>query len=339
MTQTLFPPPKAASSIILRDYQVRALNRILAEFKGGIGSTLLVLPTGTGKTVTFGHVARHVVDLGGRVLVLAHREELLAQAANSLATVGVEAEIEKADQRARAWGDPGCVVASVQTMQGKRLKSWEPRHFTLIITDEAHHATAPTYRRIYDHLEPAWHLGVTATADRLDKKNLGQVFQSLAFEYSLRDAILAGYLARLQIVRCETKVDLSAIKTTAGDLNSADIEEAIRPHIEELTNAIRKEIGTRRTIVFTPDVGSAQATASALESLGIRAAAISGESRDRASILADFRSGRCQALVNCNLLTEGFDAPFVEAVVLMRPTKSRSLYCQMVGRGDAPLQG
>ena len=333
MRGTLFPSPAATSSLRPRDYQATAFDRILGEFEAGVPSTLLVLPTGTGKTVTFGLLARHVIDLGGRVLVLAHREELLAQAANTLALIGLDAAIEKADQRARAWGDRECVVASVQTLQGKRLASWAPGHFALIITDEAHHAAAPTYRRIYDHLEPGWHLGVTATADRLDRKNIGQVFRTLAFEYPLGDAIAAGHLSRLQIVRCETKVDLSAIRTTAGDLNSADIEEAIRPHVEELVNATVKEIGVRRTIVFTPDVGSAQATASALESLGIRAAAISGESRDRAAILADFRAGRHQVLVNCNLLTEGFDAPFVEAIVLMRPTKSRSLYCQMVGRG------
>lgn len=331
MTQTLL----AQTGVVLRPYQSEAISCISDEFAAGRRSTLLVLPTGCGKTVTFGSLARDVIDRGGRVLVLAHRGELLNQAADQLASLGVDAAIEKADQNAKAslWGEPSCVVASVQTMRGKRLESWPKKHFKLIITDECHHAPAESYGRIYSHLEADWHLGVTATADRLDGENLGQVYESLAFEYSLRDAIENRYLSRLKFVRCETKIDLSKIRTTGGDLNQGDIEEAIRPYIDELANGTRQEIGDRRAIVFTPDVGSAQAFASALTSLGLRAEAISGDSSDREEILDGFRKGRFRILCNCSLLTEGFDAPFVSAIVLARPTKSRALYAQMVGRG------
>lgn len=322
--------------IALRPYQIHAFNAIKRRFDAGDRSTLLVLPTGTGKTLVFGTVAKSVIDdLDGRVLVLAHRGELLTQAANSLAGIGVEAAIEKAEMQARAmlWDDPMCVVASVQTMQRNRLRSWPRDHFKLIITDEAHHAPASSYQEIYNHFNTAWHLGVTATADRLDGENLGQVFQSLAFEYPLREAIESGYLSRLRVVRCETSVDLRDIRTTAGDLNQGDVEEAIRPHIEELVNATRQEIGSRRSIVFTPDVGSAEAFASGLNAVGISAASISGRSTDREEVLAGYRSGKYRVLANAQLLTEGFDAPFTSAIVLARPTKSRAAFSQMVGRG------
>lgn len=327
--------PVFASAIELRPYQVKSFEKVFERFEAGDRSTLLVLPTGTGKTVVFGAIARRVIEDGGRVLILAHRGELLTQAANTLAGGGLDSAIEKADQVARAggWGDPECVIASVQTMRKKRLESWPKKHFKLVVTDEAHHAPADSYQRIYRHLDPEWHLGVTATADRLDGENLGQVYQSLAHEYSLRNAINDGWLARLKIVRCETTVNLDQIRTTAGDLNQGDLEDAIAPHIEELANAIRQEIGDRRTIVFTPDVGSGQAMASALSSLGLKAESISGESKDRDEIIDGFRKGRSRVLVNCQLLTEGFDAPFVSAIVLARPTKSRGLYSQMVGRG------
>lgn len=325
-----------SSSVVLRDYQQAAHDRIFEEFDRGIRSTLLVLPTGCGKTVVFGSVARRVIEeRGGRVLILAHRGELLTQAADRLADMGLDAAIEKAERNARAalWGDPACVVASVQTMRGDRLRSWPRGHFDLLVVDEAHHAPADSYKSIYDHFSTALHLGVTATADRLDGENLGQVYQTLAYEYSLREAIEREHLCRLRFVRCETTVDLSDIRTTGGDLNQGDIEEAIRPYIDELANATRQEIGDRRAIVFTPDVGSAEAFASALSSLGLRAESIAGCSRDREEILDGFRKGRFRILTNCALLTEGFDAPFVSAIVLARPTKSRSLYAQMIGRG------
>ena len=325
-----------------RPYQVAAYHRIFEEFLDrGRRSTLLVLPTGSGKTYTFGMVARRVIAEHGRVLVLAHREELITQAANALAAFGIDAAIEKAAQSARdsLWGEPDCVIASVQTMQRKRLASWARGHFHLIVTDEAHHSPAESYQYIYDHLDAPWHLGVTATADRLDGENLGGIYDSLAYEYSLRQAIEEGWLSRLSIVRCATKVDLSKIRTTGGDLNTGDVEVAIAPYIEELANAVRQEIGTRRTLLFTPDVGSAQAFASALTSLNIPAGVISGDTRDRKEILDQFRRGAIRVLCNCQLLTEGFDAPFVQAIVLARPTKSRSLYAQMIGRGTRLYAG
>lgn len=330
-------PELKANTLILRPYQEDAINAIRERFLAKDRRTLLVMPTGTGKTATFGHVARAANEKGNKVLVIAHRNELISQAVNTLDRIGIEAGVEKAESQARAMFDPDTVVASVQTMQRKRLESWAPDHFSLIIIDEAHHATATTYQRVLTHFNRARVLGVTATADRADDDNLGRVFESVAYELSLWDAMTAPppgpYLCKLRVVQCDVQIDLRDIRTTGGDFNQADLEERIRPLIDELANAIRQEIGERKTLLFTPDVGSAQAMASALRSLGLAADWIAGDSRDRDAKLESFDEGLTQVLCNCALLTEGFDQPDVSAIVLCRPTKSRPLYAQMVGRG------
>jgi len=327
----------------LRPYQTEAIAAVRNEFAAGRKSTLLVIPTGCGKTIVFGAIARRVVETKGRVLVLAHRAELIEQAVNKLDQLGVEPGVEMASSRARALFEPDVVVATVQTMQRQRLRSWAPDHFRLIVTDEAHHATADTYRRVYRHFAPARHLGVTATADRADEENLGSVFESVAYELRLWDAMTAPppgpYLSRVKFVQCDVQVDLRGIRTTAGDFNLADLEDRIRPLIETLANAVRQEVGGRKTLVFTPDVGSAQAMATALASLGLRAEWVSGDDPHRKGKVARFHSGDVRVLCNCALLTEGFDCPDVAAVVLCRPTKSRPLYSQMVGRGTRLAKG
>lgn len=354
--------------ISLRPYQADAFSAILSGFESGIPSQLLVLPTGCGKTVLFAAVCKATIESGGRVLVLAHRGELIQQAANTLSAFEMSPAIEMAGSHAMPkftrsartpgahmetlWGeevdpesDPKCVVGSIQTFQGKRLKAWPPGWFKLVVCDEAHHATADTYRRAIEHLNPDWYLGVTATWDRGDKTPIvgpNQVFQRLAYEYTITEAVKSGYLAPPQCVYLPTSVNLDDIRTTAGDLNAGDLEKAITPAVGELVNAAIPYLRERRaSIIFTPDVGSADAVASAIANLkdkdgkpcGVSAISVSGKDDDRADIIHDFREGRYRVLVNCQLLTEGFDAPFVDTVVLMRPTKSRALMVQMVGRG------
>lgn len=318
-------------------YQAQAVDAIRAEFQAGRKSTLLVLPTGTGKTITFGMVARKTIEKGNRCLILAHRGELIDQAVAKLDLLGVEACIEKAESQARSIWQPDAVVASVQTMRGDRLRSWPSDYFQMIVTDEAHHATAESYQRIYKHFPKARHLGVTATPDRADEQSLGLVFESIAYEMTLAEAITAPspgpYLCAPTVAICDVDIDLSQIRITAGDFNEKDLAERITPMVEKLANAIRQEIGDRRTIVFTPDVGSAQAMATALRSIGLKADWISGDDLDRKYKIARIENGDLQILCNCALLTEGFDCPAVSAVVLCRPTKSRALYAQMVGRG------
>ncbi len=337
MTMLLDKPVLGPCRMVLRPYQEEAIAAVRGEFMAGRKSTLLVLPTGTGKTIVFGSIVRRVIGKGGRALVLAHRGELIDQAVGKLDMLGVEVGVEKAEHRARALFDPDAVVATVQSLQRQRLESWPADYFRLIITDEAHHATADSYQRVYRHFATALHLGVTATADRADEDVLSDVFESVAFEMTLWDAMTAPppgpYLCRLKFVQCDVDIDLRDIRTTAGDFNQADLEERIGPLVDTLANAIRQEIGTRKTLVFTPDVGSAMAMATALQSLGLRAEWASGDDRERAAKVDRFRTGEIQVLANCALLTEGFDVEDIAAVALCRPTKSRPLYAQMVGRG------
>lgn len=340
----LFGKPQMGSdTLTARNYQLEAVQASRREFGSGNQSTLVVLPTGTGKTVLFSKISRLTVEKGGRVLIIAHRGELIEQAANTLERVGIIAGIEKAESYARASYDPDVVVGTVQTFQGKRLASWDPEYFRLIIFDEAHHATADSYQNIIKHFSKAFILGVTATPDRADKSRLTKVFKSVAYEMSIWEAMTAPdpgpFLSRIKFVQCDVGIDLRSIRTTAGDLNQADLEEAIRPHIDTLANSIRQEVGDRSTLCFTPDVGSAMAMATALQSLGLSADWISGDSADRAEKLMKYKSGEIQILANCALLTEGFDAPRTAAIALCRPTKSRSLFSQMIGRGTRLYPG
>lgn len=340
----LFGKPELGSdTLTARGYQIEALEAVRREYTEKRKRTLVILPTGTGKTVLFSKISRMTVEKGGRVLILAHRGELIDQAANTLERVGIIAGIEKAGSHARATCDPDVVVGTVQTFQGKRLESWDPEYFRLIIVDEAHHFTAETYQNIVKHFARAKVLGVTATPDRADKDKLSAVFDSVAYEMSIWDAMTAPapgpFLCRLKFVQCDIGIDLRSIRTTAGDLNQAELEEAIRPHIDTLANSIRQEVGNRSTLCFTPDVGSAMAMATALQSMGLSADWISGDSADRAEKLHKYKGGETKVLCNCALLTEGFDAPLTSAIALCRPTKSRSLFSQMVGRGTRLAPG
>lgn len=325
-------------------YQARGTSKIWGQFESGIRSTLAVFATGTGKTVLGGDVARDTIEhFGGAVLWLAHRDLLVRQAVEDLAFVGVEAAVEKAEEYARAnplYGDPQCVVASVQTLKGKRLASWPRDYFKLVITDECHHAVGGSYQAIYDHFRWDWHLGLTATPDRLDGENLGQVYQTVADEYSLMDAVQDGFLKRPRIKQITTDIDLSQLSTKGkADFSDADLEEVMRPHIESLANLTRQHIESRRSFVFTPGVRSAEAYASALSSLGVPSHAISGDTPNRDEIWEDFRQGRVRCVCNCDLATEGANFPFVSAVVLARKTKSRAKLSQMVGRGTRKYPG
>lgn len=334
-----FPAPELGPNTLTpRPYQIEAVDAAREALRKA-RSTCVILPTGMGKTVLFALIARYAIERGRRVLILAHRTELISQAADTLERVGVVAGVEQGESYARSAFDPMAVVAMVQTLKSpKRLASWPRDHFPLIIIDECHHATAETYQRIIKHFAGAKVVGVTATPDRADDEHISDVFESVAYELNIWDAMTAPdpgpYLCPLRVVRCETEIDLRGLSTTkGGDFNVADLEDRITPLAETLANAIRDKIGERQTLVFTPDCGSASAIATALQALGLRADYVWGDSPDREAKVRAYKQGDIQILCNCALFTEGFDAPATSAVVLARPTKSRSLYAQMVGRG------
>lgn len=318
----------------LRPYQQQARERIHAEWENGHTRTLLVLPTGTGKTIVFASVAADQVRAGDRVLILAHRGELLEQAADKLQrSTGLVSAVEKADATClNTWFR--VVVGSVQTLQRTaRLERFPRDYFGTIIIDEAHHAITDGYRRILDYFGSAKVLGVTATPDRGDMRNLGEVFDSLAFEYKLTDAIKEGYLCRIMAQTIPLKLDISSVTMSGGDYAVGDLGTALDPYLEQIAAEMAQHCKGRKTVVFLPLITTSQKFRGLLNSHGFRAAEVNGQSTDRKEVLADFDAGKYNVLCNSMLLTEGWDCPSVDCVVVLRPTKVRSLYSQMVGRG------
>ena len=323
-----------AETQTLRPYQQQARERIHAEWENGHTRTLLVLPTGTGKTIVFASVAADQVRAGDRVLILAHRGELLEQAADKLQrSTGLVSAVEKADATClNTWFR--VVVGSVQTLQRTaRLERFPHDYFGTIIIDEAHHAITDGYRRILDYFGSARVLGVTATPDRGDMRNLGEVFDSLAFEYKLTDAIKEGYLCRIMAQTIPLKLDISSVTMSGGDYAVGDLGTALDPYLEQIAAEMAQRCKGRKTVVFLPLIKTSQKFRDLLNSHRFRAAEVNGQSADRKEVLADFDAGKYNVLCNSMLLTEGWDCPSVDCVVVLRPTKVRSLYSQMVGRG------
>ena len=271
---------------------------------------------------------------GERVLVLAHRGELLDQAADKLSqSTGLGCATEKAEETClNSWFR--VVVGSVQTlMREKRLNQFAPDYFDSIIIDEAHHCISDSYQRVLGHFEDSKVLGVTATPDRGDMKNLGTYFESMAYEYTLPKAIKEGYLSPIKALTIPLKLDLTGVGQQAGDFKTGDLGTALDPYLHQIADEMVKNCMDRKTVVFLPLIKTSQKFTEILNSKGFKAAEVNGESKDRAEILADFDAGKYNVLSNSMLLTEGWDCPSVDCIVVLRPTKIRSLYSQMVGRG------
>lgn len=318
----------------LRPYQQQAKDAIFSEWENGIKKTLLVLPTGCGKTIVFAKVAEECVKGGNRVLILAHRGELLDQAADKIGkSTGLGCATEKAEQTCLgSWFR--IVVGSVQSMmREKRLNQFPNDYFNTIIIDEAHHCISDSYQKVLRHFPDAEVLGVTATPDRGDMQNLGTVFESLAYEYTLPKAIKEGYLSPIKAVTIPLKIDMSAVGVQAGDFKSGNIATVLDPYLESIAEEMEKYCSNKKTVVFLPLVKTSQKFRDILNNHGFKAAEVNGDSKDRAEILEAFDKDQYNVLCNSMLLTEGWDCPSVDCIVVLRPTKVRSLYCQMVGRG------
>ena len=235
----------------LRPYQEEARVKVQQEWKEGRKRTLLVLPTGCGKTIVFSKIIEDRVKMGERVLVLAHRSELLEQASDKLMTAtGLGTALEKAENTSiGSWFR--VVVGSVQTMQReKRLSQFPPNHFDTIVIDEAHHAISDGYQRVLEHFGEANVLGVTATPDRGDMRNLGSYFDSLAYEYPLVDAIKSGYLSKITAITIPLELDISTVSQQAGDFKVSEIGTALDPYLEQIADEMVKQCKDRKTVVF-----------------------------------------------------------------------------------------
>lgn len=324
----------------LRPYQQSAKEAVFTEWEQGNNKTLLVLPTGCGKTIVFAKIAEECVRRGERVLILAHRGELLEQAADKiLKATGLGCAVEKAEESCLgSWFS--ITVGSVQSlMRESRLKKFPADYFNDIIIDEAHHSISDSYQKILNHFDGANVLGVTATPDRGDMKNLGQVFDSLAYEYTLPTAIKDGYLSPIKAMTIPLTLDLSGVGMQSGDFKASDIDTALDPYLHQIADEMLKYCKDRKTVVFLPLIKTSQKFRDILNQKGFKAAEVNGNSDDRAEILSDFDSGKYNVLCNSMLLTEGWDCPSVDCVIVLRPTKVRGLYCQMVGRGTRLAEG
>ena len=318
----------------LRDYQEEARRAIHEEFAKGVKKTLLVQATGTGKTIIFSKVIEDRVRKGDRCLVLAHRGELLEQAADTIKkATGLECAVEKAENTAvDSWYR--ITVGSVQTlMNDKRLEAFAPDYYDFIVVDEAHHILSDSYLKVLDYFSSADVLGVTATPDRGDMQNLGKFFETIAYEYNLPQAIKQGYLCPIKAMTIPLELDLRNVSMSAGDFKASDIGTALDPYLEQIADQIKEQASDRKTVVFLPLIATSQRFTEILNSKGVSAREVNGTSKDREEVLKAFDSGEFQVLCNSMLLTEGWDCPSVDCVIVLRPTKIRSLYCQMVGRG------
>lgn len=333
-----------------RDYQIEGRDAAFGDFADGVDSALIVMPTGTGKTVLAGMCVETAASLGRKTLFLAHREILINQAYRTLGYFGLDAAVEMGQNNALEhvanFGMPEAVVGSVQTFQSDRLMRWPPTVFDYIIIDECHRALADSYTKILNWFHGYKLLGITATPKRGDERNLGARFSKKSYEYRLRRAIQEQWLVPIRTRTCPTSVNLRGCKMTGGDLSVGELEERIGPKIEQLARGFAKEIGARPSVAFLPDVGSAMAFAQVLCDLDVTARYVAGTGGnfgmgkvERNDNLEAFNAGEYQVIVCNELLVEGWDCPRVEAVGILRPTLQQYRYMQMVGRGTRPSPG
>ncbi len=299
----------------LRDYQKECVGILDAMERG---SVLVVMATGLGKTVVFSSLKRR-----GRVLILSHREELVRQPIGYFnCPCGIE-------QGANVSHGEEVVSASVMSL-AKRLDRFSPYEFDTIITDEAHHAAAPTYKKIYSHFKPRLHVGFTATPNRGDKVRLDDVFDAIIFERNLKWGIENGWLSDAYCLRVNASFDLRSVKRRGGDFVASDLDRAVnvsRANAE--VGEVYRRYAKGQTLIFAASVDHAKNIAACIPG----AAVVSADTPDRASIISDFTSRKIPCIVNCMVFTEGTDMPMIETVIIARPTQNPSLYAQMVGRG------
>jgi hypothetical protein len=281
------------------------------------------MATGLGKTVVFSQIPRR-----GRMLILSHREELVNQPRKFFdCPFGVEKAL------ARSWGQE-VVSASVQSLV-RRLPRFFPNDFDVIVTDEAHHATAATYRKIYGHFKPRLHVGFTATPNRADGVGLEHVFEDIVFERDLKWGIENGWLCPIYCLRANLELDLRSVAVKMGDYSVGELDKAVNiTGANKAVAEVYEKYATGPTLIFCVSVDHARAVAKEIKGA---VAIVGGEERKEA--LRSFRDGETKVLTNCMVFTEGTDLPNIETVIIARPTKNLSLYTQMVGRGTRLHEG
>jgi ATP-dependent helicase IRC3 len=324
--------------ISLRPYQQEALDSINSFYDKGIKRQLIVLPTGAGKTIIFSHLPKFKKDVLP-MLVLAHREELLDQAKTKIEWSNPHLTIE-IEQGSRHASYSDIVVASVPTLgrsDSKRIEKYPKDYFRSIVIDEAHHASATTYRRILDYFHCDFTLGVTATPQRSDNTRLTDVFDDIVYYKTIQDLIEDGFLCNLVGYRVKSSTDISSVASNDGDYVASQLEDAINNSVRNasIVSAYNNLVPNSKAIVFCAGVKHANDLAASFAFSQIATEVILGETPSdlRSDILKRFKDGTTRVLVNVGVLTEGFDEPTIESIILARPTRSNLLYTQIVGRG------
>jgi superfamily II DNA or RNA helicase len=327
------------TSIKLRDYQVECLASIQENYANGINRQLVSVPTGAGKTVIFSELIK---QMKRRTLVLAHTTELLDQAKEKIQMICSELDVGlvKADRKEF---DRPVVVSSIQSArQPEVLEQLKGQGFSLCIYDEAHRSASKTPREILSELGffstgEKLLVGLTATPFRNDSKGLGEVFEKLTYSKTIKDLINHGYLCKPIGIRIKSDLDLSTVATENGDFKTDSLASVMdTPEMIDLVvDSWLENAQGKKTIAFGVTISHAQNLAEAFRGRGINAASVSGTTPDdeRKKLLAMFKNGDITVLANCMILTEGYDEASIEAVIMARPTQSKGLYTQMVGRG------
>lgn len=341
----------------LRPYQQEAIAAVKADWAAGIRETLLVAATGAGKTIMLLRLAMDALDADpyARCLLMAHRRELIEQPLERLRAFDPDWLGRGALDRPRAGIiqagrrdlDRQLTIATVQSLRPARvteLLRYGP--ITHFIIDEAHHATADTYLRVREMLLEAnpnlYHLGVTATPVRADGDGLAKVYQKDSARVTIADLVRQHYLVQPRWLAISTGISIDGVHTRGGDYIASELANRFdTPHGRQIViQAYQKYATGRHAVAFTASVEGAHALAAAFRDAGVSAASVSGETPadERTRILSDFKAGRIQVVANCQILTEGWDAPIVGCVLMCRPTKSDSLYLQAIGRGLRPTE-
>jgi superfamily II DNA or RNA helicase len=330
----------------LRPYQLDSLKASKERFDAGVKRQLIQLPTGTGKTAVFANLKPHHC-FKNRMMVLIHREELAQQAAEKIKlwNPSYSVGIEMADRESSKGDD--IVVASVQTLgtsNATRLSKFNAREFDALVPDEAHHAIAPTWKRVFDHFgmledsavkSEGLLLGMTATPNRGDGQGLGQVFDEIVYRMSILDAIRDGWLVDVRGYKIRTTTDISGVSTRAGDFAIGQLEDAVnvdsRNHLIVQNWMVRGQ--DRQTVAFCVDIAHAKRLAEVFKLYGVAAEAVWGNDPDRREKIKWHKAGGIRVLTNCGVLTEGYDDWRIGCIIMARPTKSQLLFVQMAGRG------
>lgn len=332
-------------SFTLRPHQVPAVDAVLDAKTRGIRRQVLALPTGSGKTAVMAYLA---TQFDGPLLILVHREELLRQTVETLGKV-IPADSIGRVHRSLNEIDKRVIVASVPTLARRKRLAQLPTTIQAVFVDEAHHSPAPTYRRILGHLKTdtqdgPFLLGVTATPERKDGKALSDQFDQIVYRKDLQDYMHEGILCDLKALHIKLAADLDSLSLLAGDFREQDLERILlKAKTPELVLQTYQTHATdrARTLIFAPTVTTAAAIAETFTQAGHTASVIHGKtpSKDRQDLREQFRDGRLKVLVNCQVFTEGFDEPLIDCVIMARPTTSKGLYLQMLGRGTRLAPG